>query len=70
MYVPGAWIPHLQPLTFITYRRLCFLLADTAIDPHSPYPYTPYVSRLFLDPLDTELTRGQCQLACSPRPSQ
>lgn len=27
--VPG--IPFLKPLTFITYRRLCFLLADTAI---------------------------------------
>lgn len=31
--------------------------------------HTPYVSRLFLDLLDTELTRGQCQLDCSPRPS-
>lgn len=65
--VPGAWIPYrlltpyLQPLPFITYRSLCVLLADTAID--------PYVSRLFLDLLDTELTRGQCQLDCSPRPS-
>lgn len=65
--VPGYHLFNHRLLLLIA--RLCFLLADTAIDPHSLYPYTPYVSRLFLDLLDTGLIRGQCQLDCSPRPS-